>query len=56
MSDAKKIIETTEVTTETERDSLGGLNTEYKKATVVKTERTVEKEEERPIIIIKNDG
>ena len=53
MTDAKKTTETTEVKTATKQDSDGFLNSEYKKETTVKTERTVEKEKERePIIII----
>jgi hypothetical protein len=51
MTDATKSTETTDVKTETKRDSDGALNSEYKKETTVKTERTVEKEKE-PIIII----
>jgi hypothetical protein len=51
MTDAKRSTETTEVKTETKRDSDGALNSDYKKETTVKTERTVEKEKE-PIIII----
>ena len=52
MTDEKKTTQTTEVKTETKRDSDGALNTGYKKEeTTVKTERTVEKEKE-PIIII----
>jgi hypothetical protein len=51
MTDAKVTTETTEVKTETKQDSGGALNSDYKKATTVKTERTVEKEKE-PIIIV----
>ena len=51
MTDAKKTTETTEVKTETKQDSDGALNSEYKKETTVKAERTVEKEKE-PVIII----
>jgi hypothetical protein len=51
MTDAKKTTETTEVKTESKQDSDGALNSEYKKETTVKTERTVEKERE-PVVII----
>ena len=51
MTDAKTATETTEVKTETKQDSGGALNSEYKKETTVKIERTVEKEKE-PVIII----
>lgn len=55
MSDEKKVIETTKVTTETEQDRSGTLGSEYRKETTVKTERTVEEEpEEKPVIIIKH--
>ena len=51
MTDAQKTTETTEVKTETNQESDGVLNSEYKKETTVKTERTVEKARE-PIVII----
>ena len=51
MSDRKESTQTTEVKTETTQGSDGSLNSEYKKQTTVKTERTVEKEKE-PIVII----
>ena len=52
MSDPKKYTEKTEVKTETKRDSDGLGDSEYKKETTVKTERTVEKEEKEPVVII----
>lgn len=51
MPDPKKFTEKTEVKTEIKRDSDGVFDSEYKKETTVKTERTVEKDED-PIIII----
>jgi hypothetical protein len=52
MSDPTKYTEKTEVTTETKRDD-GFADSEYKKETTVKTEHTVEKEEEKePVVVI----
>ncbi|MES2124903.1 MAG: hypothetical protein V4503_09500 [Gemmatimonadota bacterium] len=55
MPDDKKVIETSEVTTEVEQDN--GLNSASKttKQTTVKTERKVEKDDE-PIVIIHHEG
>ena len=58
MSDPKKVTEKTEVTTQTERDSDATGVAEYEEETTVKTERTVEVEEEReekPVIVIEHD-
>lgn len=51
MADATEYTKTTEVKSETKQDSDGVGNSEYKKETTVKTERSVEKERE-PVIII----
>lgn len=53
MSDTKKIIETTEVTTETEEGTVKTVYPAHKKETTVTTERVIEKEE-KPIIVIEN--
>lgn len=49
MTDPKKYTEKTEVKTETKRDSDESGDQEV---TTVKTERTVEKEEEEPVIVV----
>ena len=52
MPDPKKYTEKTEVTTETKLDT-DGPGDDFKEETTVKTERTVEKEEEKePVVII----
>ena len=52
MSDERKYTKTTEVKTETNEDSDGVPDGEYKEETTIKTERTVEKKKKEPVIII----